>query len=129
MKNNIKVEDLNIEITKVKKEIDDYAQQVARFNKLINNSKQRLAHLNSKKKKLSQINNIWVTDGAIISYLEKVCDFNIQKIKETILPVKLNTEDEYVVDGWYDMGDFEIHVKKGHVVKVDVEYEEDDNNE
>ena len=70
-----------------------------------------------------------ITDGAIISYLEKVCDFDMQKIRESILPIQPKSDGDYIEDGWYDMGDFEIQIKKGRVVKVDVEYEEENNHE
>jgi len=127
MSKKLELKNLDVEIKKVQNELSEYQKDVSLFNKLVNEKNQKLHSLKSKKKKLQQVKNLSITDGAIISYLEKVCDFDMQKIRNAILPIQPKSDSDYLEDGWYDMGDFEIQIKKGRVVKVDVEYEENEN--
>jgi hypothetical protein len=127
MSRKLELKNLDVEIKKVQNELFEYQKYVSFFNILVNEKNQKLHSLKSKKKKLQQVKNLSITDGAIISYLEKVCDFDMQRIRESILPIQPKSDGDYIENGWYDMGDFEIHIKKGRVVKVDVEYEENEN--
>ncbi len=128
MNKKFEVRNLDDEIEKIKKELSEYQKDASLFNRLVNEKNQKLYSLRLKKEKQLKVKDLSITDGAIISYLEKVCDFNMQKIRESILPVQPKSDSDYIEDGWYDMGDFEIQIKKGRVVKVDVEYEEEDND-
>ena len=125
MSKKLEVKNLDEEIEKIQKELSEYQKDASLFNRLVNEKNQKLHSLRLKKKKQLKVKNLSITDGAIISYLEKVCDFDMQKIRESILPIQPKSDDDYIEDGWYDMGDFEIQIKKGRVFKVDVEYEED----
>jgi len=128
MNKTLEVKNLDDEIEKIKKELSKYQREASFFNSLVNEKNQKLHSLRLKKKKQLEVKDLSITDGAIISYLEKVCDFNMQKIRESILPIQPKSDSDYIEDGWYDMGDFEIQIKKARVVKVDVEYEEEDND-
>lgn len=131
MKKNkdIKVKNLDDEIVRAEKELDAFTREISELNQLFHDKKQKLHSLKLKKRKRTKINDIHVTDSAVVAYFEKVCNYDMQKIREAIIPVKLNPDDEYLIDGWYDVGDFEVQVKKGRVVNVDVEYEEDNKHE
>jgi len=129
MSKKFEVKNLDDEIEKVQKELSEYQKDASLFNQLVNEKNQKLHSLRLKKKKQQKVKNLSITDGAIISYLEKVCDFDMKKIRESILPVQPKSDSDYIEDGWYDMGDFEIQIKKGRVVKVDVEYEDEQDND
>jgi hypothetical protein len=129
MSKKLEVKNLDEEIEKVQKELSEYQKDVSLFNQLVNDKNQKLHSLRLKKKKQQKVKNLSITDGAIISYLEKVCNFDMKKIRESILPVQPKLDSDYIEDGWYDMGDFEIQIKKGRVVKVDVEYEDEKDND
>ena len=129
MSKEIKVKNLDNEIAKAEKELHVFTKEISELNQLLHDKKQKLHSLKLKKRKRTNVNDIYVTDNAIVAYFEKVCNYDIQKIRETIIPIKLNPEDEHLIDGWYDIGDFEVLVKKGRVIDVNVEYEEEDNNE
>jgi len=124
MSKKLEVKNLDIEIDKIKEELAEYQKDASLFNRLVNEKNQKLHSLRLKKKKQQKVKNLSITDGAIISYLEKVCDFDMGKIRESILPIEPKSDNDYIEDGWYDMDDFEIQIKKGRVVKVDIEYEE-----
>ena len=129
MNKKLVLKNLDEEMKKIQKELSEYQKDASLFNRLVNEKNQKLHSLRLKKKKQQEVKSLSITDGAIISYLEKVCDFDMQKIRESILPIQPKSDGDYIEDGWYDMGDFEIQIKKGRVVKVDVEYEEEDNHE
>jgi len=127
MSKHIKVKDLDIEIVRAENKIDTFTREISELNQLLHDKKQKLHSLKLKKRKRTKVNDVYVTDSAIVAYFEKVCNYDMQKIRETIIPTKLNTEDDYLIDGWYDFGDFEVLVKKGRVIDVSVEYEENNN--
>ena len=129
MSKKLELKNLDEEMKKIQRELSEYQKDASLFNRLVNEKNQKLHSLRLKKKKQQEVKSLSITDGAIISYLEKVCDFDMQKIKESILPIQPKSDGDYIEDGWYDMEDFEIQIKKGRVVKVDVEYEEEDNHE
>lgn len=129
MSKDIKVKNLDIEIAKAERELVSFTREISELNQLLHDKKQKLHSLKLKKRKRTKVNDICVTDNAVVAYFEKVCDYDMQNIRETIIPTKLNPEDDYLVDGWYDVGDFEVLVKKGRVIDVAVEYEEDNNND
>ena len=126
MSKNFELKNVDEEIEKAQRALSEYQKDVSLFSKLVNETNHKLHSLRRRKKRLQKVQNLSITDGAIISYLEKVCDFDIQKIRESILPIQPQADGDYIEDGWYDMGDFEIQIKKGRVVKVDVEYDENE---
>lgn len=125
MSKKLVLKNLDEEMKKIQKELSEYQKDALLFNRLVNEKNQKLHSLRLKKKKQQEVKSLSITDGAIVSYLEKVCDFDMQKIRESILPIQPKSDGDYIEDGWYDMGDFEIQIKKGRVVKVDVEYEDE----
>ena len=129
MSKKLVLKNLDEEMKKIQKELSEYQKDASLFNRLVNEKNQKLHSLRLKKKKQQEVKSLSITDGAIVSYLEKVCDFDMQKIRESILPIQPKSDGDYIEDGWYDMGDFEIQIKKGRVVKVDVEYEEENKYE
>ena len=128
MSKNFELKNVDEEIEKAQRALSEYQKDVSLFSKLVNETNHKLHSLRRRKKRLQKVQNLSITDGAIISYLEKVCDFDIQKIRESILPIQPQADGDYIEDGWYDMGDFEIYIKKGRVSKVDVEYEENEDD-
>ena len=128
MSKKLEIINLELEIKKVQNELSAYQKDVSLFNRMVNEKNQKLHSLRLKLEKHKKVKNLSITDGAIISYLENVCEFDMQKIRESILPIQPKSDGDYIEDGWYDMGDFEIHIKKGRVVNVDVEYEENEDD-
>lgn len=128
MSKEIKVKDLDNDILMAERELDIFKKEISELNQSLHEKKQKLHALKLKKRKRTKVNDVYVLDNAIVAYFEKVCNYDIQKIRETIIPTVLNPNDEYLVDGWYDVGDFEVLIKKGRVIDVDVEYEENTND-
>ena len=128
MSKNFELKNVDEEIEKAQRALSEYQKDVSLFSKLVNETNHKLQSLRRRKKRLQKVQSLSITDGAVISYLEKVCDFDMQKIRESILPIQPQSDGDYIEDGWHDMGDFEIYIKKGRVSKVDVEYEENEND-
>lgn len=87
MSKKLELKNLDEEIEKIQEELSEYQKDASLFNRLVNEKNQKLHSLRLKKKKQLKVKKLSITDGAIISYLEKVCDFDMQKIRESILPI------------------------------------------
>lgn len=77
------------------------------------------------RQKSTKVEDVYVTDAAIVAYFRNILKYDIEKIKDTIFPMKFDAKHQYINDCWYVIDGFKVLVKDGLIVYVDVNAPED----
>lgn len=77
-----------------------------------------------KERNYTRRKKIKVSDHAVVRYFERIKGVDIEAIRKSILSLNIDTKNEYIEDGTYDMGAYKIVLVKNTVVTL---YEKDNN--
>jgi uncharacterized protein YxjI len=71
-----------------------------------------------KERNYTKRKKIKVSDHSVIRYLERIKGMDIDAIRDKILSLNIDVKHEYIEDGTYDMGTFNIVLIKNTVVTL-----------
>lgn len=103
-----KLKGLQSQISKLKSDIDLDRAQLSTIQKGINSKLARIKELEKEFKKLGQNNELIVSEHAILRYLERVKELDLEEVTNSILNEKL----------WNYMRNLEIH--QGNILLMDL---------
>lgn len=117
-----KLKGLQSQISKLKSDIDLDRAQLSTIQKGINSKLARIKELEKEFKKLSQNNELIVSEHAILRYLERVKELDLEEVTNSILNEKAmelyeklgNSSGKYPVDG------FNLVIKDNVVITIEV---------
>lgn len=117
-----KLKGLQSQISKLKSDIDLDRAQLSTIQKGINSKLARIKELEKEFKKLSQNNELIVSEHAILRYLERVKELDLEEVTNSILNEKAmelyekleNSSGKYPADG------FNLVIKDNVVITIEV---------
>ena len=118
------IKDLQIEKNTLATNVMNLKQNIEVLQKELNVKNADLNMLYLKERNYTGRKKIKVSDHAVVRYFERIKDVDIEAIRQSILPLDIDTKKEYIEDGTYDMGTYKIVLVKNTVVTL---YEKDNN--
>lgn len=117
-----KLKGLQSQISKLKSDIDLDRAQLSTIQKGINSKLARVKELEKEFKKLGQNNELIVSEHAILRYLERVKELDLEEVTNSILNEKAmelyeklgNSSGKYPADG------FNLVIKDNVVITIEV---------
>ena len=83
--NSSKIKSLQVQITKIEQEIENYHLQLQNINLDINSKKEQMKKYQMELKKLKTSNEIIISEHAILRYIERVMKIDMDKLSSEII--------------------------------------------
>lgn len=115
--NKNKVLELTKQINDIQNEILLAKKQIIPLNKALTENQKKLNKLIQERNVFTQFAEVYITDHAIVRYMERIKKINIEKIKEEIVPLDLRKTLAFKSED-ISVNDHQLRLLNGVVVTV-----------
>jgi chromosome segregation ATPase len=118
MNENKKIKKLLIKLKKEENYVQELRRSLSAIHNKINDKNDTITIIKNELNKLQDVSNIDVSEHAIIRYLERIKNLNIEEIKREIITSNIKNQYEILGDGIYPNNDFNVVIKNSNVITI-----------
>jgi predicted nucleic acid-binding Zn-ribbon protein len=110
--------DNRFQITQNPEELESLKNERRQIEERLEELDRRLEDLHSRHQKLQEKHGVLVSEHAMLRYFERVMGFDLDEIRNRIIPEKTKEQISVLRSGVFPVGEFRVRAKSGTVVTV-----------